>query len=114
VSDHAHSASGAADGHAPPPASSAVSVGVKLLVVGGAVLSIMQGAFVAASSGFGRVWPAADSATIQLPPAHLTEGRGASLGVQRYADAERSDFGGKDARWTTVDLVDTAVPAELD
>jgi hypothetical protein len=36
--------------------------------VGAVLLAIMQGAFVEISSDFGHVWPAADSAKIDLPP----------------------------------------------
>lgn len=60
----------AREGHRPPE-TSGIAVGVKALVVGGVVLAIMQGMFVAASSGFGRVWPAADSAKIPLPPSNF-------------------------------------------
>jgi hypothetical protein len=64
-----HDAHGMPDmGGEPLPATAGISFGVKLLVVGGVLLSIMQGSFVAAASPFGRVWPAADSAKIQLPP----------------------------------------------
>ena len=52
----------------PLPASGGISVGIKILIVGGVLLAIMQGSFVAAASPFGRVWPAADSAKIPLPP----------------------------------------------
>jgi len=58
----------AIDDQTPLPATSGVAFGVKVLVVGGMLLAIMQGSFVAASSGFGRVWPAADSAKAPLPP----------------------------------------------
>jgi hypothetical protein len=56
------------DVDAPLPAGASIANGVKLLVLLGILCSIMQGTFVAISSGFGRVWPAADSAKIQLPP----------------------------------------------
>lgn len=36
------------------------------------LLSIMQGAFVVGSSGWGHIWPAQQSGALQLPPAHLT------------------------------------------
>lgn len=50
------------------PATAQIANGVKLLIVVCFLLAVMQGAFVGMSSGFGRVWPAADSAKIQLPP----------------------------------------------
>ncbi len=49
-----------------------IPVGIRWLVVCAVVIVIVQGSFVAGSSGFGRVWPAADSAKIPLPPATLT------------------------------------------
>ncbi len=55
----------------PLPASSATTLGVKLLVLAGLLASIMQGSFTVASSGFGRIWPAADVVKIQLPPSHF-------------------------------------------
>jgi hypothetical protein len=48
-----------------------ISAGVKTAVVLGVMLAILQGLFVGLSSGYGRVWPASDSAKIQLPPANL-------------------------------------------
>ncbi len=56
---------------APLPASSGTTGGVKLLIVAGVLVSIMQGAFVASASTFGRVWPAADVVKIQLPPSNF-------------------------------------------
>jgi len=52
----------------PLPSTGGVALGVKILVIGGALLAIMQGSFVASAAGFGRVWPAADSAKANLPP----------------------------------------------
>ncbi len=67
--DMPSTAPSAAEGHRPPlPVTAGITNGVKLLIVGGVLLSILQGMFVGMSSGFGRVWPAADSAKIQLPP----------------------------------------------
>jgi len=68
VSQGAHTA---ADGDPPLPASAGVAGGVKLLVLLGLLAAVMQGAFVVASAGFGRVWPAADSGKVPLPPATL-------------------------------------------
>jgi hypothetical protein len=71
VSDDPHATHGAGAGHPPLPATGGISFGVRLLVVGGVVLAIMQGSFVVGSSPFGRVWPAAASAKIELPPMNL-------------------------------------------
>jgi hypothetical protein len=71
VSHDAHGAPGAADGHPPLAASAEIALGVKFLVFLGVLTSLMQGSFVVAASGFGRVWPAADSAKLPLPPAKL-------------------------------------------
>ena len=59
------------NGHAPVPTSSGIGAGVRLLVLLGILIGIVQGSFVVAASGFGRVWPAADSVKIKLPPAKL-------------------------------------------
>ncbi|MBV9263695.1 MAG: hypothetical protein JO324_05180 [Candidatus Eremiobacteraeota bacterium] len=56
---------------APLPASAGVTMGVKVMLIGGILVSIMQGAFTMASSGYGRVWPSEASAKLDLPPAHL-------------------------------------------
>jgi|GEM_PF-1824966 len=62
----------ALDASEPPlPATAGVTIGVKMFLIGGIVLSIMQGAFTMGSSGYGRVWPAEASAKVELPPAHL-------------------------------------------
>jgi len=66
----AHAAAGAGNGPL-LAASTEISGGVKFLVLLGVLASIMQGSFVVAASGFGRVWPSANSATVQLPPAKL-------------------------------------------
>lgn len=50
------------------PASAGISNGVRVMLVAAVLLAIMQGAFVEISSDFGHVWPAADSAKIDLPP----------------------------------------------
>jgi hypothetical protein len=71
MSHDVHTASAPSDHDRPLPASAGVSAGVKLLVVAGVALCILQGSFVAAASGFGRVWPSANSVNIQLPPAAL-------------------------------------------
>ena len=68
MSHDAHAAHGATDDHPPLPASAGIAPGVRLLVLGGLLLAIMQGSFVAASSGTGRVWPSADSVRVPLPP----------------------------------------------
>jgi len=60
------------DYNAPPvPSTGTITMGVKLLVVLGVLVSIMQGSFVAFSSTFGRVWPAAASAKVPLPPSNF-------------------------------------------
>jgi hypothetical protein len=56
---------------APLPASSNTTSGVKLLILLGVLVSIMQGSFVAGASPFGRVWPAADVVKVQLPPSNF-------------------------------------------
>jgi hypothetical protein len=71
MSDDAHAIHGAGAGNPPLPASAGIAIGVRILVVGGVVLAIMQGSFVVGSSAFGRVWPAAASAKIELPPMNL-------------------------------------------
>jgi hypothetical protein len=50
------------------PQSVGIANGVRVMLVGAVLLAIMQGAFVEISSDFGHVWPAADSAKIDLPP----------------------------------------------
>lgn len=55
----------------PLPASAGITNGVKVFLLLGILTSIMQGAFVMGSSGFGRVWPSEASAKLDLPPAHL-------------------------------------------
>lgn len=69
-----HDAAAVAHNGAHPlrPPTFEIPVGIRVLVVGAVLLAIMQGSFVAASSGFGRIWPAADSAKVVLPPANLT------------------------------------------
>ena len=49
-----------------------ITMGVKVALVMGVMLAVVQGLFVGMSSGYGRVWPAADSTKIQLPPSNLT------------------------------------------
>ena len=56
---------------APLRPSTGTTWGVKICIVLGLLVSIMQGSFVVAASGVGRVWPAADSVKIELPPANL-------------------------------------------
>lgn len=50
----------------------ALPIGAMLFVLVTIVLSIAQGLQVVGLSGWGHVWPSANSATLQLPPAHLT------------------------------------------
>jgi len=57
-----------ADGHPVVPLSGGTSPYMIALIVGGALLAIMQGFFVAGSSPFGHVWPAANSVSVKLPP----------------------------------------------
>jgi preprotein translocase subunit SecY len=68
--DHFPSTSSSADEglREPLPAHAGITNGVKLLILAGLLVSIMQGLFVGLSSPFGRVWPAADSAKVDLPP----------------------------------------------
>lgn len=54
--------------HPEIPVTTGISPYFKLLVVGGMLLAIMQGFFVADASAFGRVWPAENSAKVPLPP----------------------------------------------
>ncbi|MBV8367794.1 MAG: hypothetical protein JO036_02505 [Candidatus Eremiobacteraeota bacterium] len=53
------------------PASADITIGVKLLLVAGILVSLMQGIFVHLAAPYGRVWPAEASAKITLPPSHL-------------------------------------------
>ncbi|HMD02243.1 MAG TPA: hypothetical protein VKG44_04675 [Candidatus Baltobacteraceae bacterium] len=64
----ATTASGTAADRPLRPATFEVPPLVKLMVLAGLALVLMQGSFVEAACAFGRVWPAADSAKIQLPP----------------------------------------------
>jgi len=61
-----------ADGLGGPllPASADLSWGVRILVILVIATSIMQGSFVVGSSRDMHVWPAADSAKVDLPPFH--------------------------------------------
>lgn len=56
---------------APVQSTGTITMGVKMAVAVGAMVAVMQGLFVELSSGYGHVWPAANSATIQLPPSSL-------------------------------------------
>ncbi len=67
-----HDVHGAAHASADELPRGTITMGVKLLVVAGVLASIMQGLFVGCSSGYGRVWPAADSVKLELPPANLS------------------------------------------
>ena len=71
MNNDSHATHGASAGDPPLPASAGISLGVRILVVGGVILAIMQGSFVVGSSPFGRVWPAAASAKIELPAMNL-------------------------------------------
>lgn len=66
---HGHTTDTPAD--PPLPASAGVTIGVKVLIFGGILVSIMQGAFTMAASPYGRVWPSEASAKVALPPSHL-------------------------------------------
>lgn len=50
----------------------AIPIGAMLFVLVTIILSIAQGGQVVGLSAWGHVWPAANSTTLQLPPAHLT------------------------------------------
>jgi hypothetical protein len=54
-----------------PPGRLGITRGVLFFVFIVIVISTIQGAFVIAAAPWGRVWPAADSAKIQLPPMNL-------------------------------------------
>jgi hypothetical protein len=51
----------------------AIPVGAALFVLLSIVISIAQGSQVVGWSPWGHVWPAVNSTTLQLPPAHLTQ-----------------------------------------
>jgi hypothetical protein len=55
----------------PLPATAHITFGVKLFVVAAVLASIFQGSLVEEMSTFGKIWPAADSTKIALPPMHL-------------------------------------------
>ena len=68
-----HGAHGVVDPTEQPlPVSAGVTFGFKLILIGGFLASLMQGIFVLRASPFGRVWPAADVAKVQLPPMNLS------------------------------------------
>jgi hypothetical protein len=78
----AHDTHGAAHPHpentGPPPylrdrGGFAIGAGAMLFVLISIILSIAQGAQVVGLSGWGHIWPASQSATLKLPPAHLTQ-----------------------------------------
>ena len=70
MSHHAQGEAGTV-GSPPLPESGGIAAGFKVLLVVGTLLVIMQGSFVAAASGFGRIWPAANSDKVELPPSTL-------------------------------------------
>jgi hypothetical protein len=55
----------------PLPGTGHITFGVKLFVVGAVLASFFQGALVCEMSTFGKIWPAADSTKIALPPMNL-------------------------------------------
>jgi hypothetical protein len=55
----------------PLPATSHMTVGVKLFVLGAVLASIFQGSLVVEMSTFGKIWPASNSPKIVLPPMNL-------------------------------------------
>jgi hypothetical protein len=57
-----------AEGNPIVPVTGGTSPYMIALIVGGALLAIMQGFFVTGSSPFGHVWPADKSVSVQLPP----------------------------------------------
>lgn len=64
-----HSTHGISDHGLPPlPASADIAWGVRLLVLGTILLSLMQGSFVVSSSHDMHVWPSIDSTKVVLPP----------------------------------------------
>lgn len=52
----------------PVPMSAGVPLYVQMLLVGAVALAFVQGAFTIIASNFGKVWPAAASAKVPLPP----------------------------------------------
>jgi hypothetical protein len=69
VNHDAHHVSVPGGGEHPPlPVSAGITLGVKLLILGGLVLALTQGLLTVIGSPFGRVWPAEASARIPLPP----------------------------------------------
>jgi|GEM_PF-5632054 hypothetical protein len=50
----------------------AIGTGAMLFVLLSIIASFVQGSQVVGLSAWGHVWPAANSATLPLPPAHLT------------------------------------------
>ena len=50
------------------PASADIAWGVRLLILGAILTSIMQGSFVVGSSRDMHVWPSTDSTKVDLPP----------------------------------------------
>jgi hypothetical protein len=59
------------DDHAAPmvevPVTAGVPSGARYLIVGALLIVFMQGAFVAFSSTYGRIWPSVNSTKVQLP-----------------------------------------------
>ena len=55
------------NGHSGDAAHDHVAWPVKLLILGGIVLAIMQGSFVVSSSHDMHVWPSTDSGKVELP-----------------------------------------------
>jgi hypothetical protein len=55
----------------PVPGMGHITLGVKLFIVGAVLASIFQGSLVEEMSTFGKIWPAADSTKLALPPMHL-------------------------------------------
>jgi len=53
------------------PATADLTIGVKLFLLAGILVSLMQGIFVHLAAPYGRVWPAEASTKITLPPSHL-------------------------------------------
>jgi hypothetical protein len=67
MSHDTHSSHGMDEGQL-LPASANITWGVRLLILGAILASIMQGSFVVKSSHDMHVWPAADSVKVPLPP----------------------------------------------
>jgi hypothetical protein len=77
MSHDTHATHASHDGEGPPAylrdrGGFAMPYGALLFVLFAIIVSTIQGSLVIGFSPWGHVWPAANSPTLQLPPAHLT------------------------------------------